>query len=605
MIKLLSTVSFTRMLILSQIILYCLFLSHYNSVSSFGSGCYAYAYSSMLLHSQQVDDNNKGAHCNVIPLLRQRHHQQRRNNAYESPTIVSLSLSLSPTTTCRRRRRRSSLLWGKFFNKNKNPVDEESEKEDGEIEIDQGDQPTMDEPSSSSSLENDGGKLDDNEDEKESNEDEDEDDDDEKDTDDISIQKSISADDDDIQLENASKLIQQQQTPSPADVSYNNLTGTDDLGNDPQNISKDSYQDDEDGDLIEIDDDTAAKIPRTGNKTETTTTLSPEDDDDKHQRRRFWIFGKRRGNIKNRTKNTKNDSIQTTKVSSQKNKAENKETKNKKKPSVASKNASELIVAIPEPTSFMPSKSTDNDLVNKPPKKKKKNGVLVKAFRTFALIATIMLYPMVADEVGDRITVKTSSAPRLRSSENNNVDPDNNDDSTTTTSPSENESSDKSTTVHKSDGLKENKDDDAWKDKIPHIPKQRRSFTVPPLPSSSGIINNNKNIIPNPLNVRDKRRLALSFISDVVDQVGPSVVRIDTENHPAMGPSTKGDSNYSPPGSYIQQGQGSGLIFSSEGFILTNAHVVEGATKVKGKKKKVLRKFMFVIVIVVVIACNM
>jgi hypothetical protein len=617
MIKLLSTICFTRM-ILSQIILYCLLLSYYNS-GSFGFGCYAY--SSILLHSQRV--NNKGVHCNVISSLRQRMHHQQRRNAYEYPPTVSLSLSLSlsPSTICWRRRQTSLLLagpidddddgeeesssnnnkkkkmWGKFFNKKKNPVDEKPVEEDGDGEIDQDDQPTMGEPSSSSSSvedegDYDGGKLDD-EDKKEFNEDED----DEKDTDDISIQQSKSANDDFTQLENALKLIQQKNPPSPDDVSYNNnLTSTNDLGNDPQKNSKDSDQGDDYGDLVQMDDATAAKTPRTDNKTE-TTTLS-KDDDDKPYRRRFWIFGRRKANNKNRTKNTKNGSIQTTKASSRnkskENKAKNKKTKNKKKPSVSFKNASELVVAIPEPTTSTSSKTADDDLVNKPPKKKKKNGVLGKAFRTFVLIATIMLYPMVADEVGDRITVRTSSVPRMRSSENNNVEPNNNDDSTTIP-PSENESSDKSTTVHKSDGLKENKDDDAWKDKIPHIPKQRRSFTVPPVPSSNGNINNNKNI-PNPLNLRDKRRLALSFISDVVDQVGPSVVRIDTENHPAKGPSTKGDNNYSPPGSYIQQGQGSGLIFSSEGFILTNAHVVEGATKVKGKKK-VIRKFMFMLLL--------
>ena len=79
--------------------------------------------------------------------------------------------------------------------------------------------------------------------------------------------------------------------------------------------------------------------------------------------------------------------------------------------------------------------------------------------------------------------------------------------------------------------------------------------------------------------------MALTCVSEVVDRVGPSVVRIDTETHPAKDASMRGYSPYNPPGSYVQQGQGSGLIFSAEGFILTNAHVVEDATKVKGKNR--------------------
>jgi S1-C subfamily serine protease len=69
---------------------------------------------------------------------------------------------------------------------------------------------------------------------------------------------------------------------------------------------------------------------------------------------------------------------------------------------------------------------------------------------------------------------------------------------------------------------------------------------------------------------------ALSFVSDAVHKIGPSVVRIDTETH-----MMEQDNGLPPraPG-FVQQGQGSGLIFSSDGLVLTNAHVVEDATKV-------------------------
>jgi S1-C subfamily serine protease len=72
--------------------------------------------------------------------------------------------------------------------------------------------------------------------------------------------------------------------------------------------------------------------------------------------------------------------------------------------------------------------------------------------------------------------------------------------------------------------------------------------------------------------------ISLSFVADAVKKIGPCVVRIDTETHMfqeesrgALPPQHTG---------FVQQGQGSGLIFASDGLILTNAHVVDDATKV-------------------------
>jgi hypothetical protein len=65
--------------------------------------------------------------------------------------------------------------------------------------------------------------------------------------------------------------------------------------------------------------------------------------------------------------------------------------------------------------------------------------------------------------------------------------------------------------------------------------------------------------------LEERRSFALSFVTDAVQKIGPSVVRVDTETH------LQDQTEPQPPG-WIQQGQGSGLIFSKNGFVLTNAH---------------------------------
>lgn len=88
-----------------------------------------------------------------------------------------------------------------------------------------------------------------------------------------------------------------------------------------------------------------------------------------------------------------------------------------------------------------------------------------------------------------------------------------------------------------------------------------------------------------------------SFVAEAVRQAGPAVVRIDTERT-----ITSAGGGGIPPmflrdplfrqffggGAQLQQapskrterGQGTGVIFQEEGLILTNAHVVEGTTRV-------------------------
>jgi hypothetical protein len=218
----------------------------------------------------------------------------------------------------------------------------------------------------------------------------------------------------------------------------------------------------------------------------------------------------------------------------------NDETKNlsKRRRSFVDDADSKLVVVYPE----------GDESSSSPEKGKKGKSKIRRAFRFVALVLTLMLVsPYVVDELEDRFSIQPSSNMMAQEKVAEDLDP---------AMPS----------------IKEDLEvDDSFDNdySLEATPREDRKYSLGSVQSKD-----RKSRSPLSLALDEKRKIALSFVTDAVREVGPSVVRVDTESQ------LKDESDSPQLPGYVQQGQGSGLIFSKEGYILTNAHVVEDANKV-------------------------
>lgn len=122
-----------------------------------------------------------------------------------------------------------------------------------------------------------------------------------------------------------------------------------------------------------------------------------------------------------------------------------------------------------------------------------------------------------------------------------------------------------------------------------HLRESQHQTTQPPQAVPAAI-----RASPAPVQPDSTPKKNLNFIADAVQKVGPAVVKIDAAHlvsQQVPGPLQKPffrrffGEDFPTPKQRVERGTGSGFIISSDGHLITNAHVVEDADTVKVKLK--------------------
>jgi len=97
--------------------------------------------------------------------------------------------------------------------------------------------------------------------------------------------------------------------------------------------------------------------------------------------------------------------------------------------------------------------------------------------------------------------------------------------------------------------------------------------------ASAGVVGLTGTLLPLPSKAQSRE---LPDFADLVERVGPAVVNIRTTERAPDGPRTpfRRRAPALQGSDEVPRGEGSGFILSADGYVMTNAHVVEGATEV-------------------------